>query len=179
MSDEYDVDVRLVWFVGLGHRSNLFLLAPYTDRIPTRHLEQQPRTRVRNDADEVSAHDGQCRALPVPIRSLLLYTYPNLYPIHRLFDSVTSPPLPVQLTFANIDRNGVYLRDAYDHLYIYICKLIHSQSLADVFRIEYGIFSNGFCSLSSAESQYSEYIDYRLFKIQWANMHLMLPFTII
>ncbi|KAI2805041.1 Protein transport protein Sec24B [Blomia tropicalis] len=71
----------------------------------------------------------------LPIKSLLLYIYPNLYPIHYQFDPAVNPPLPVQLTFANIDRNGVYLLDTYDHLFIYICKSVHPQFLADVFNV--------------------------------------------
>lgn len=71
----------------------------------------------------------------LPIDSLLLYIYPNLYPIHYQFDPSVNPPSPVQLTFANIDRNGVYLLDTYDHLYIYICKSVHPQFLAEVFNV--------------------------------------------
>lgn len=70
----------------------------------------------------------------LPIESLLLYIYPNLYPIHYAFEP-TNPPSPVQLTFANIDRNGVYLLDTYDHLYVYICKSVHPQFLAEVFNV--------------------------------------------
>ena len=71
----------------------------------------------------------------LPIQSLLLYIYPNLYPIHYQFDPAVNPPSPVQLTFANIDRNGVYLLDTYDHLYIYICKSVHPQFLSEVLNV--------------------------------------------
>lgn len=71
----------------------------------------------------------------MPIKYLMLYIYPNLYPLHYQFDLVTNPPIPLQLSFANIDRNGVYLLDTYDHLFIYICKSVHPQFLADVFNV--------------------------------------------
>lgn len=71
----------------------------------------------------------------LPIKSLMLYIYPNLYPIHYQFDPHTNPLFPVQLTFANIERNGVYLLDTYDHLYFYICKSVHPQFLSEVFNV--------------------------------------------
>lgn len=75
----------------------------------------------------------------LPIRALLLYIYPNLYPLHHSLQqqSPDQPlsPLPVQLTFANIDRNGIYLLDTYDHLYLYICKSVSPQFLVDVFAV--------------------------------------------
>lgn len=71
----------------------------------------------------------------LPIKSLMLYIYPNLYPIHYQFDPQTNPLFPVQLTFANIERNGVYLLDTYDHLYFYICKSVHPQFLSEVFNV--------------------------------------------
>lgn len=76
----------------------------------------------------------------LPIRALLLYIYPNLYPLHHHLSPGTEAyhplnPMPVQLTFANIDRNGVYLLDTYDHLYLYICKSVNPQFLVDVFAV--------------------------------------------
>lgn len=71
----------------------------------------------------------------MPLKYLMLYIYPHLYPLHYPFDPKQSPPMPLQLSFANIDRNGVYLLDTYDHLFIYICKSVHPQFLSDVFNV--------------------------------------------
>lgn len=68
----------------------------------------------------------------LPLKYLMVYIYPNLYALHRPYDLSTSPPLPLHLSFANIDRNGVYLLDAYDHIVLYICKSVHPQWLEDV-----------------------------------------------
>jgi hypothetical protein len=75
------------------------------------------------------------RMKSLPLKQLLLYIYPNLYPIHTNFDSDYEWPIPVQLSFANIERSGVYLLDTYDNLFIYICKSVHPQWLADVFNV--------------------------------------------
>lgn len=64
----------------------------------------------------------------------MLYIYPNLYPIHVPLN-VDNPPQPLHLTFANIDRNGVYLLDTYDHLFIYIGKMVAPQFLVEVFNV--------------------------------------------
>ena len=70
----------------------------------------------------------------LPLSELMIYVYPNLYPLHYDFDHDSEHwPTPLQLTFANIERNGVYLLDAYDKLILYICKSVHPQWLADVF----------------------------------------------
>lgn len=75
---------------------------------------------------------GKMKSLP--ISALMLYIYPNLYPIHLALDA-NNPPQPLHLTFANIDRNGVYLLDTYDHLFIYIGKMVTPQFLVDVFNV--------------------------------------------
>ncbi|XP_046916719.2 LOW QUALITY PROTEIN: protein transport protein Sec24AB [Dermatophagoides farinae] len=71
----------------------------------------------------------------MPLKYIMLYIYPHLYPLHHQFDPKQSSPMPLQLSFANIDRNGVYLLDTYDHLFIYICKSVHPQFLSDVFNV--------------------------------------------
>ncbi|UXI14295.1 protein transport protein Sec24A-like isoform X3 [Sarcoptes scabiei] len=71
----------------------------------------------------------------MPNKYLMLYIYPNLYPIHYEFDPLESPPTPLQLSFANIDRDGVYLLDTYDHLFIYVCKSVNPNFLRDVFDV--------------------------------------------
>ena len=63
----------------------------------------------------------------------MLFIYPNLYAIHNLDE--TERPIPVQLTFANIERNGVYLLDTYDNIFIYICKSVHPHWLAEVLNV--------------------------------------------
>ena len=65
----------------------------------------------------------------------MLFIYPNLYPIHNSFINETDRPIPVQLSFANIERNGVYLLDTYDNIFVYICKSVHPQWLAEVFNV--------------------------------------------
>ena len=71
----------------------------------------------------------------LPIKQLMLFVYPNLYPIHNSFVNETDRPLPVQLSFANIERNGVYLLDTYDNIFVYICKSVHPHWLAEVFNV--------------------------------------------
>lgn len=76
------------------------------------------------------------RMKSLPLNELLVYIYPNLYPVHSEIDYENEAwPNPLQLSFANIERNGVYLLDTFDHLYLYICKSVHPQWLADVFGI--------------------------------------------
>lgn len=76
------------------------------------------------------------RLKSLPISHIITYIYPNLYPLHYDFNPETGEwPRPVQLSFANIDRNGVYLLDAYDCMYIYICKSVHPNWLTEVFGI--------------------------------------------
>lgn len=70
----------------------------------------------------------------LPLEHLLTYIYPNLYPIHNI-NEPNWRPKPVQLTFSNIDRNGVYLLDTFDNLYLYICKSVHPSFLYDVFNV--------------------------------------------
>jgi hypothetical protein len=75
------------------------------------------------------------RMKSLPLKQLMLFIYPNLYPIHNSFGTENEMPTPVQLSFANIERNGVYLLDTYDNLFVYICKSVHPQWLAEVFNV--------------------------------------------
>ncbi|XP_054166349.1 protein transport protein Sec24B-like [Oppia nitens] len=75
------------------------------------------------------------RIKSLPLKQLMLYIYPNLYPIHNSFTTESDRPTPVQLSFANIDRNGVYLLDTYDNLFVYICKSVHPQWLSEVLNV--------------------------------------------
>ncbi|RWS26977.1 hypothetical protein B4U80_00758, partial [Leptotrombidium deliense] len=72
----------------------------------------------------------------LPICYLMNFIYPNLYPLHFDYNFEAGEfPRPVQLSFANIERNGVYLLDTFDCMYLYICKSVHPQLLADVFGV--------------------------------------------
>ena len=72
----------------------------------------------------------------LPLDQLISYIYPNLYPVHVDIDWQNEDwPKPLQLTFANIERNGVYLLDTYDSLYLYICKSVNPQWLVDVLNV--------------------------------------------
>jgi len=75
------------------------------------------------------------RIKSLPLKQLMLFIYPNLYPIHNSFVNENDKPTAVQLSFANIERNGVYLLDTYDNLFIYICKSVHPHWLAEVFNV--------------------------------------------
>jgi hypothetical protein len=75
------------------------------------------------------------RIKSLPLKQLMTYIYPNLYAIHNSFSNENERPTPVQLSFANIERNGVYLLDTYDNLFVYICKSVHPQWLAEVFNV--------------------------------------------
>lgn len=72
----------------------------------------------------------------LPLDHLLTYIYPDLYPVHNEIDWQNEDwPKPLQLSFANIERNGVYLLDTYDSLYLYICKSVNPLWLSDVFGV--------------------------------------------
>ena len=72
----------------------------------------------------------------LPLEHLISYLYPSLYPVHVDIDWQNEDwPKPLQLTFANIERNGVYLLDTYDSLYLYICKSVNPQWLVDVLNV--------------------------------------------
>lgn len=75
------------------------------------------------------------RIKSLPLKQLMLFIYPNLYPIHNSFVNENDWPSPVQLSFANIERNGVYLLDTYDNLFVYICKSVHPHWLSEVFNV--------------------------------------------
>ena len=70
----------------------------------------------------------------LPICYLINYIYPNLYPVHGDIDYENEVwPSPLQLSFANFERNGVYLLDTHESLYLYICKSVNPSWLSDVF----------------------------------------------
>lgn len=72
----------------------------------------------------------------LPISQLITYIYPDLYPVHYDIDYDNENwPQPLQLSFANFERNGVYLLDTYDSFYLYICKSIHPTWLYNVFGV--------------------------------------------
>lgn len=72
----------------------------------------------------------------LPICHLISYIYPDLYPVHYDIDYENEAwPAPVQLTFANFERSGVYLMDTHDCLYLYICKSVNPRWLSDVFGV--------------------------------------------
>lgn len=70
----------------------------------------------------------------LPICYLINYIYPNLYPVHGDIDIENEIwPQPLQLSFANFERNGVYLMDTHECLYLYICKSVNPSWLSEVF----------------------------------------------
>ena len=72
----------------------------------------------------------------LPICHILKNIYPDLYPVHIEFNFEAGEwPKTLQLSFSNVDRNGVYLLDAYDCLYLYICKSVSHLWLNDVFGV--------------------------------------------
>lgn len=72
----------------------------------------------------------------LPLEYLLTYIYPNLYQVHMPIDWTNEEwPKPLHLSFSNIERNGVYLLDTHDCIYMYICKSVNPQWLFDVFGI--------------------------------------------
>ncbi|XP_053214758.1 protein transport protein Sec24A-like [Panonychus citri] len=76
------------------------------------------------------------RLKSLPLCHITTYIYPDLYPVHMEFNSFAGEfPKPVQLSFANVDRNGVYLLDTYECIYLYICKSVSHQWLSDVFGV--------------------------------------------
>lgn len=78
------------------------------------------------------------RMKTLPINHLLTYIYPDLYPVHLDIDWQNEEwPRPLQLSFANIERNGVYLLDTHDCLFLYICKSVNPQWLVDVLGVSH------------------------------------------
>ena len=74
----------------------------------------------------------------LPLCHLITYIYPDLYPVHYDIDYANDAwPAPMQLTFANFERSGVYLMDAHDSLYLYICKSVSPRWLSDVFGVSH------------------------------------------
>lgn len=74
----------------------------------------------------------------LPLLDLLTYIYPNLYPLHLDFDYENHQwPVPLQLSFGNIEQNGVYLLDTHDTMVLYVCKAVDRAFLRDVFAIDH------------------------------------------
>ena len=74
------------------------------------------------------------RMKSLPICYLMTYIYPDLYPVHVEIDIENEVwPSPMHLSFANFERNGVYLLDTHDSLYLYVCKSANPKWLLDVF----------------------------------------------
>jgi hypothetical protein len=99
-------------------------------------LNLQPAFRigVSTKVDERVAAMEKMKSLP--LCHLITYIYPDLYPVHHEIDYENeSWPAPVQLTFANFERSGVYLMDTHDCLFLYICKSVNPRWLSDVFAV--------------------------------------------
>ena len=78
------------------------------------------------------------RMKTLPLGDLLVYLYPNLYPLHRQFDYEKQEwPASLQLSFGNIERHGAYLLDTYDTLVLYVCKAISPEFLQNVFAVDH------------------------------------------
>lgn len=72
----------------------------------------------------------------LPLSCLMTFIYPDLYPVHGRIDYENdSWPHPLHLSYANFERNGVYLLDTFDSLYLYICKSVNPEWLSEVFGV--------------------------------------------
>jgi len=68
----------------------------------------------------------------LPLAQLMLYIYPNLYPVHALDtkdalreeDKVIPQPPLLQLSSEKIDSHGAYLLDAGAQMILYVCRSI-------------------------------------------------------
>ncbi|XP_060604694.1 protein transport protein Sec24A-like isoform X3 [Ruditapes philippinarum] len=97
------------------------------------------RTGVSTRLDDRTFALNQCKTLPVA--ELIRLLYPDLYPIHTIMDvdmvkkgSLEYPKLPLlQLSSANVDRNGAYLLDTGDTIYLYLGSAVNPQFCQDVF----------------------------------------------
>lgn len=95
-------------------------------------LQPAFRVGVSTKIDERVAALEKMKSLPICF--LINYIYPNLYPVHGEIDVENEVwPQPLQLSFANFERNGVYLLDTHESLYLYICKSVNPIWLSDVF----------------------------------------------
>lgn len=94
------------------------------------------RLGISTKIDERVAAMEKMKSLP--LSQLITYIYPDLYPVHYEIDYENENwPHPLQLSFANFERNGVYLLDAHDTFYLYICKSVHPCWLYDVFGVSH------------------------------------------
>ncbi|XP_045213802.2 protein transport protein Sec24A-like isoform X2 [Mercenaria mercenaria] len=96
------------------------------------------RTGISTSLDDRTYALHQCKSLPTT--ELIRMLYPDLYPIHTIMDvemvkkgSLEFPKLPLlQLSSANIDRNGAYLLDTGDTIYLYLGSAVNPQFCQDV-----------------------------------------------
>lgn len=92
------------------------------------------RVGVSTKIDERVAAMEKMKNLPLPY--LINYIYPDLYPVHGEIDYLNEKwPQTLHLSFGNFERNGVYLLDAFESMYLYICKSVNPQWLNDVFGV--------------------------------------------
>lgn len=105
----------------------------------------------------------QCKSLP--IQYLIQSIYPHLYPIHKLGETSvmaknnTEIPQTIRLhlSSANIDRQGVYLLDAYDHMYFYVGSAVGDQFCQDVLDVpNFMSIPEGMIDLPELENPTSE-----------------------
>ncbi|XP_033742326.1 protein transport protein Sec24A-like isoform X2 [Pecten maximus] len=105
----------------------------------------------------------QCKSLP--LHYLLQTIYPDLYPVHNIEgcpvdehdDEEIANPVRLHLSSANVDRQGVYLLDAYDVMYLYVGSAISNQYCQDVFNVpNYQSITDGLIDLPELDNPVSE-----------------------
>ncbi|OWF43608.1 protein transport protein Sec24A-like isoform X2 [Mizuhopecten yessoensis] len=105
----------------------------------------------------------QCKSLP--LQYLLQTIYPDLYPVHNIdgcpvdvIDDEEIPnPVLLHLSSANVDRQGVYLLDAYDMMYLYVGSATSNQFCQDVFNApNYQSIMDGLIDLPDLDNPVSE-----------------------
>ncbi|XP_060080427.1 protein transport protein Sec24A-like isoform X2 [Ylistrum balloti] len=105
----------------------------------------------------------QCKSLPV--QYLLQTIYPDLYPVHNIEgcpvedhdEEEIANPVRLHLSSANVDRQGVYLLDAYDVIYLYVGSAINNQYCQDVFNVpNYQSITDGLIDLPELDNPVSE-----------------------
>lgn len=123
---------------GLLAPGTLRLLPLYTLAI-LKHIAFRLGTSTRLD-ERVFAM-GQMKTLPLSY--LMLYIYPNLYPVHELTDKdcivqgdvmVPQPPI-LHLSSEKVDLSGAYLMDAGDKIMLYVCPNINDQFCRNVLKM--------------------------------------------
>lgn len=94
----------------------------------------------------------------LPLDKLLLQIYPALYPLHLQLPPDQLPPR-LQLSFEKVDKNGLYLLETIDTLFVYVGGRLSPQLLQNVFGVsKFSLLPDSMTSLPELSNENSERI---------------------